>query len=115
MPGIKAPNLWWSVTAYYALLFLVGVALGSWYDTPSEHSISDLVKIGLLVPILATMGFLAPFIEGDWMSWVLAISATGGLIFASLKLTGWTRWITVMSLIVCMSAYGLYLAARAGA
>lgn len=109
----KAPNLWWSIATFYALLFLVSAGIG--HATSDDGSVLDLVEIGLLMLILGSLGFMAPFILGDWVSWLVVPCVTAGLIFACLKLKGWTRWIIVMSLIVCINAYGLYLAARAGA
>jgi hypothetical protein len=109
----KAPKLWWSIAAYYGLLFLVGTGIQS--GTSDDRNILDLLKSGLLLPILGTMGFMAPFIEGDWLSWALTVFAIGGLVLAGIKLTGWARWVAVMSLIVCITAYGLYLAVTAGA
>jgi hypothetical protein len=109
----KVPSLWWSIAACYGLLAFAGAVFGFIYSDRSL--IVDVLTGVAMLTILGSMGFVAPLIEGDLGSWVFILSAFTGLIVARLKLTGWVRWITVVALLICINAYGFYLAARAGA
>lgn len=71
-----------------------------------------LLKAGLLLPVLANAGFLAPFV-GGWFSWLFTLSVLAGLTYACLKMIRWPRWIAVMALTVGMHGHSLYLVSQA--
>lgn len=104
----KAPHLGWSIAVYYAIWFLAGVwmAVDRAYHMPSAW---EVTLDGLWLLLMGNLFFfIAPWIHKSWISWVIVVSISGGIVFAWLKLSGWRRWISVMTLIVCLNSYSLY-------
>ncbi len=110
----QAPRLIWSIVVYYLLLFLAGVAwvADETYYTPSTW---EPLRGGLWLLILTHFFFfVAPWIHQSWIAWAIVVLVPLGIAFASAKLVGWVRWISVMTLIVCLNIYSMYVVMLTG-
>ena len=113
MPAAPKPG--WVVFAYFVALFLVGVFIKV---ANSSHA-PDLLELGhdgITWMFIANVLFLwAPWVHQSWLSPVIVVLIPISIVAAWWRLSGWVRLIAIVSLLVCLNAYSVYVAMLAGA
>lgn len=109
-----APKLSWCLLAYFAVHFLIGVAMkvdGS-YETLSPL---ELGRAGLWWLMLThVFFFMAPWIHQSWIAPVIVILVPMAVVFAGIRLSGWIRLVAVLALLLGLNAYSIYVVALTG-
>lgn len=109
-----APKLGWCLLAYFAVHFLVGLAMkidGS-YEMPS---LPELGIAGLWWLMLThVFFFMAPWIHQSWIAPVIVILVPAALVIAGIRLRGWIRLVAILALLLCLNAYSIYVVALTG-
>jgi len=104
----SAPRLRTCIAIYYAMLVLFGMAGTFLGPMTADHGVGEVLRGGLWIVFITHYFFVSAIaIQHDWLSFLMVFGIPIAITAAAIRLTGWTRNVAVVGLLLVAHVYGL--------